>query len=80
MATHSSILAWKIPWTEEPLVTVRGVTGVRHNLATKPPPPGVCTLETIGNLIYDVCDQRFQSLSPMKSYGPGRTVLWFSCN
>ena len=28
MATHSSILAWKIPWTEEPggLYIVRGVT------------------------------------------------------
>ena len=27
MATHSSILAWRIPWTEEPAgATVRGVT------------------------------------------------------
>ena len=27
MATHSSILAWRIPWTEEPggLLTVHGV-------------------------------------------------------
>ena len=33
MATHSSVLAWKIPWTEEP--TVHGVTRVRHNLETK---------------------------------------------
>ena len=24
-ATHSSILAWKIPWTEEPGTTVHGV-------------------------------------------------------
>ena len=34
MATHSSILAWKIPWTEEPggLHTVHGVTRVRHDL------------------------------------------------
>jgi len=24
-ATHSSILAWKIPWTEEPGATVHGV-------------------------------------------------------
>ena len=37
MATQSSILAWRIPWTEEPgrLQSQR----VRHNLATKPPPP-----------------------------------------
>ena len=38
-ATHSSILAWKIPWTERGAwrATVHGVTGVRHDLATKPP-------------------------------------------
>ena len=30
MATHSNILAWKIPWIEEP-----GVTKVKHDLATK---------------------------------------------
>ena len=27
MTTHSSILAWKIPWTEEPMGSQR----VRHN-------------------------------------------------
>ena len=38
MATHSSILAWKVLWTEEPsrLHTVHEVTRVRHNLVTKP--------------------------------------------
>ena len=32
MATHSSILAWRIPWTEEPgrLHTVYGITRVRQ--------------------------------------------------
>ena len=25
MATHSSILAWKIPWAEEPVATVHGI-------------------------------------------------------
>ena len=40
MATHSSILAWTIPWTEEPgKLQSMGVARVRHNLATKPPPP-----------------------------------------
>ena len=40
MATHSSILAWEIPWTEEPggLQSMR-VTRVRHNSETKLPPP-----------------------------------------
>ena len=32
MATHSSTVAWEIPWTEEP-----GRVG--HDLASKPPPP-----------------------------------------
>ena len=36
MATHSSILAWRIPWTEEPggLQSI-GLQRVGHNLATK---------------------------------------------
>ena len=35
-AAHSSILAWEIPWTEEPvrLQSMR-LQRVRHNLATK---------------------------------------------
>ena len=39
MGTHSSILAWRIPWTEEPggLHTVHGVARVRHDFTTKPP-------------------------------------------
>ena len=32
MATHSSILAWKIPWTEEPgRLTVHGLQRVGHD-------------------------------------------------
>ena len=35
MATHSSILAWKIPWTEEPGgLQSMGSQRVGHNLAT----------------------------------------------
>ena len=39
MATHSSILAWEIPWTEEPggLESMELQT-VRHDLVTKSPP------------------------------------------
>ena len=35
-AAHSSILAWEIPWTEEPvrLQSMR-LQRIRHNLATK---------------------------------------------
>ena len=36
MATHSSILAWKILWTEEPgRLQPMGVARVGHDLATK---------------------------------------------
>ena len=35
MATHSSILAWRIPWTEEPgRLQSMGWQRVRHDLAT----------------------------------------------
>ena len=36
MATHSTTLAWEIPWTEEPGgLVLEGRKRVRHNLATK---------------------------------------------
>ena len=39
-ATHSSILAWRIPWTEEPGgLQSMGLQRVRYDLVTKPPPP-----------------------------------------
>ena len=35
MANHSSTLAWKIPWTEEPgRLQSMGLQRVRHNCAT----------------------------------------------
>ena len=45
MATHSSILAWRIPWTEEAWQTIiHGIARVRHNLVTKPPPIVWCLM------------------------------------
>ena len=39
MATHSSILAWEIPWIEESGgLQSMGSQRVRHNLVTKQPP------------------------------------------
>ena len=36
MATHSNILAWRIPWTEEPgRLQFHGVARVGHDLAAK---------------------------------------------
>ena len=42
MATHSSILAWRIPWTEEPrgLQSI-GLQRVGHDLAAKPSPSSI---------------------------------------
>ena len=39
MATHFSILAWRIPWTEEPGGLQSMGSQVSHDLATKLPPP-----------------------------------------
>ena len=39
MATNSSILTWRIPWTGEPGSLQSGITRVGHDLVTKPPPP-----------------------------------------
>jgi len=35
MATHSSILAWEIPWTEEPRELVYGVAKSRTQLGNQ---------------------------------------------
>ena len=39
MATCSSILAWRIPWTEEPGRLRSGVARGGHDLTTKSPAP-----------------------------------------
>ena len=45
MATHSSILAWRIPWTEEPGgLQSMGSQRVGHNLATEQQQMAVITL------------------------------------
>ena len=42
MATHFSVLAWRIPWTEEPSgLQSTGLPRVSHDLATKPSLPPV---------------------------------------
>jgi len=50
MATQSSILAWEIPWTEQPgrLQSV-GSQRVRHVLGTHPPVPGRAHRVMLGN-------------------------------
>ena len=54
MATHSSILAWGIPWTEEPggLQSI-GSQRVRHDLATEHP-----CLGSSEYYLYPYCNNR----------------------
>ena len=50
MATHSSILAWEIPWTEEPAgIQSTGSQRVRHDLATKQQVPMTVTSSMMFN-------------------------------
>ena len=54
MATYFCILAWEIPWTEEPAgYIVLGVARVGHNLATKPPPNTLLTRPPGTPMIFD---------------------------
>ena len=59
MATHSSILAWRIPRTEEPggLQSMRSQR-VGHNLATKPPLRNRIA-ESYGSSIFRTTYQRY---------------------
>ena len=44
IATHSNILAWRIPWTEEPgRLQSTGLQRVRHDWATSPSPSSYYT-------------------------------------
>ena len=56
MAIHSSIIAWKVPWIEEPGgLQSMGSQRVGHDLATKPLPPSylfVICPAVIGHLGY----------------------------
>ena len=45
MAIHSSILAWRTPWTEEPGRLPSMGSQVGHNSATKPPPPRLAFID-----------------------------------
>ena len=47
MATHSSVLAWRIPWTEEPgKLQSMGSQRIRHEWATKHTTPHTHLLES----------------------------------
>ena len=62
MATHSSILAWWIPWTEEPgWLQSMGLQRVRHSLMTKQQQTTTLTFVSIHHSCYRHYDLIHQS-------------------
>ena len=53
MATHSSILAWRIPWTESGRLQSIGSQRVRHNLSD---------LACVETFIYIICSIELTNL------------------
>ena len=61
MATHSSTLAWKIPWTEEPCrLQSMGSQRVGHDLATSLTQQLIIELRTLRSRDVGMCSE-FQS-------------------
>ena len=80
MATHSSILAWRIPWTEEPggLQSI-GSPRVRHDLGTKqqhllPQVPATSSafpwLQSASSILVPPLAPRVQTLASLASPPP----------
>ena len=68
MATHSSILAWETPWTEEPgRLQFLGLQRVGHNLATKQQQPQDNQSQGM---------QHFVGIESCKSLGSLKSLLW----
>ena len=64
MATHSSILAWKSPWTEEfGGLQFMGLQESDADLVTKPPPPtSIISLSSVSITIYNFSSWKMWSL------------------
>ena len=70
MATHSSILAWETPWTEEPgQLQFLGLQRVGHNLATKQQQPQDNQSQGM---------QHFVGIESCKSLGSLKSFLWYA--
>ncbi|XP_060259877.1 synaptotagmin-like protein 2 isoform X4 [Ovis aries] len=62
MATHSGILAWRIPWMEEPAgLQSRGSQRVGHDLATQQQPPDFMDQKHLPEKVKD--DQQLKNMS-----------------
>ena len=62
MATHSSILAWEISWTEEPgKLQSMGLQRVRHDLVTQQQHKSVINLDNPCSIFYIISSLEFKS-------------------
>ena len=82
MATHSSVLAWRTPWTEESgRLQSMGSQRIGHNLAAKPPPPpspplSDLTLPSASHLPkLSLPHPSSQILNPLSSFLPQRLTF-----
>ena len=80
MATHSSILAWRIPWTEEPGgLQALGSQRVGDDLATKTRAEcSVGAAACTGQALTEVCAERtfmFFLLDTLHIAGEGKQIL-----
>ena len=67
MATNSSILAWEIPWTEDPgRLQSMGLQRVRHDLVTKQPPQQNNFISLFSILVISVFLKLRESLQRIK--------------
>ena len=82
MAIHSSILAWRIPWTEKPSrLQSMGSQRVRHDWATSPHLTSQVVL-VVKNLPVNAADVRVVDLIPELGRSPGEghdNPLQYSC-
>ena len=69
MATHSSILGWRIPWAEEPgVLQSMGPQGAGHNVVTEQ--------HFIHSSVYMLIPISILSLSPPVSLGSHKFVFY----
>ena len=62
MATHSSILAWEVSWTEEPgKLQSMGLQRVRHDLVTQKQHKSVINLDNPCSIFYIISSLEFKS-------------------
>ena len=75
MTTHSSVLAWWIPWTEEPggLQLMRSQR-VRHNRATNTYTHTHTHARTLRNVAWEATSQELWEVVPKSGSGSGRWV------